>query len=51
MEDEIFSGSWGEFEQDVLSQAQINAFAEGSISGRDREILRLRMEGHTDFFF
>lgn len=48
MEDEIFSGSWGEFEQDVLSQAQINAFAEGSISGRDREILRLRMEGHTE---
>ena len=27
---------------------QINAFAEGCISERDREILRLRMVGHTE---
>lgn len=49
-EDEAFYavGSRGEFEQNVLSQAQINAFAEGCISERDREILRLRMEGYTE---
>ena len=49
-EDEVFYavGSRGEFEQNVLSQVQINTFAEGYISKRDREILRLRMEGYTE---
>lgn len=49
-EDEVFdaAGSRGEFEQSVLSQMQINTFVEGCISDRDREILRLRMEGYTE---
>ena len=49
-EEEVFdaAGSRGELEQDVLSQMQINAFVEGCISERDREILRLRMEGYTE---
>lgn len=37
-----------EFEKSVLSQAQIDAFAAEHISGTDREILKLRMEGHTE---
>lgn len=49
-EEEVFdiAGSRGEFEQSVLSRIQINAFAEDCISERDREILRLRMEGYTE---
>ena len=35
----------GEFEQKVISEMQIAAFAEQSISEKDREILKLRMDG------
>lgn len=38
----------GEFEQSVLSQMQINAFAEGCIGEKDREILCLRLDGYTE---
>jgi DNA-binding NarL/FixJ family response regulator len=38
----------GEFEQKVISEMQITAFAEQSISEKDREILKLRMEGYTE---
>ena len=38
----------GEFEQKVISEMQIAAFAEQSISGKDREILKLRMDGLTE---
>ena len=38
----------GEFEQSVLSEMQIDAFAESTVSEKDREILRLRMEGYTE---
>ena len=36
------------FEQKVISEMQIAAFAEQSISEKDREILKLRMDGHTE---
>lgn len=38
----------GEFEQGILSEMQIDAFAEHSISEKDKAILRLRMEGCTE---
>ena len=38
----------GEFEQNVISEMQITAFAERSISEKDREILKLRMDGLTE---
>ena len=38
----------GEFEQKVISEMQIATFAEQSISGKDREILKLRMDGLTE---
>ena len=38
----------GEFEQSVLSEMQIDAFAESIVAEKDREILRLRMEGYTE---
>lgn len=38
----------GEFEQKVISEMQIAAFAEQSITEKDREILKLRMEGYTE---
>ena len=44
---DIFEGAdpRGEFEQKVISEMQIAAFAEQSISEKDREILKLRMDG------
>lgn len=36
------------FEQKVISEMQIAAFAEQSISEKDREILKLRMDGLTE---
>ena len=38
----------GEFEQKVISEMQIAAFAEQSISEKDREILKLRMDDLTE---
>lgn len=38
----------GEFEQKVISEMQIAAFAEQNITDKDREILKLRMDGHTE---
>ena len=38
----------GEFEQKVISEMRITAFAERSISEKDREILKLRMDGLTE---
>lgn len=40
--------SRGEFEQKVISEIQIAAFAEQSITEKDREILKLRMDGLTE---
>lgn len=37
-----------EFENSVLSRAQVDAFAAERISGKDHEILRLRMEGFKE---
>lgn len=37
-----------EFEQTVISEMQIAAFAEQNITDKDREILKLRMDGHTE---
>ena len=37
-----------DFEQRVISEAQIAAFAERNISKKDRAILKLRMEGYTE---
>ena len=37
-----------EFEQTVISEMQITAFAEQNITDKDREILKLRMDGHTE---
>ena len=36
------------FEQKVISEMQIATFAEQSISGKDQEILKLRMDGLTE---
>ena len=38
----------GEFEQKVISEMQIAAFAEQSITEKDREILKLRMDSLTE---
>ena len=38
----------GEFEQKVISEMQINSFAENNITEKDQEILKLRMEGYTE---
>jgi len=38
----------GEFEQKVISEMQIAAFSEQSITEKDREILKLRMDGLTE---
>ncbi len=38
----------GEFEQKVISEMQIAAFAEQSITEKDREILKPRMGGLTE---
>ena len=38
----------GEFEQKVISEMQIAAFAEQRITEKDREILKLRMDGLTE---
>ena len=38
----------GEFEQTAISEMQIAAFAEQNITDKDREILKLRMDGHTE---
>ena len=32
----------------VISEMQIAAFAEQNITDKDREILKLRMDGHTE---
>ena len=37
-----------EFEQTVIYEMQIAAFAEQNITDKDREILKLRMDGHTE---
>lgn len=37
-----------EFEQTVISEMQIAAFAEQNITDKDWEILKLRMDGHTE---
>ena len=37
-----------EFEQTIISEMQIATFAEQNITDKDREILKLRMEGHTE---
>ena len=38
----------GEFEQKGISKMQITAFAEPGISEKDRETLKLRMDGLTE---
>ena len=37
-----------EFEQSIVSEMQISAFAERNITEKDREILKLRLEGFTE---
>ena len=37
----------GEFEQKVISEMQIAVFAEQRITEKDREVLKLRMDGLT----
>ncbi len=37
-----------EFEHDIISEIQINTFAEENITEKDREILKLRMDGYTE---
>lgn len=37
-----------EFEQTIISEMQIAAFAGQNITDKDREILKLRMDGHTE---
>ena len=37
-----------EFEQTVLSEMQIASFAADNLTDKDREILQLRMQGHTE---
>ena len=37
-----------DFENSIISEMQIAAFAEQSITEKDREILMLRMEGYTE---
>ena len=38
----------GEFENSVISEMQIAFFSESTITEKDREILKLRMEGYTE---
>ena len=38
----------GELEQSVISEMQIAVFAESNITEKDREILKLRLEGFTE---
>lgn len=37
-----------EFENSVISKMQIATFAESTITEKDREILKLRMDGYTE---
>ena len=37
-----------DFENSVISEMQITSFAESTITEKDREILKLRMEGYTE---
>ena len=37
-----------EFEQTILSEMQIASFAADNLTDKDREILQLRMQGHTE---
>lgn len=37
-----------EFEQTAISEMQIAAFSEQNITDKDREILKLRMDGYTE---
>lgn len=37
-----------DFENSVISEMQIASFAESMITEKDREILKLRMEGYTE---
>lgn len=37
-----------DFENSVISEMQIASFAESTITEKDREILKLRMEGYTE---
>lgn len=37
-----------DFENSVISEMQIATFAESTITEKDREILKLRMEGYTE---
>ena len=37
-----------EFEQTIISEMQMATFAEQNITDKHREILKLRMEGHTE---
>ena len=37
-----------EFEQTIISEMQIAAFSEQNITEKDREILKLRMDGYTE---
>ena len=46
---DIFDGRpRSEFEQSVISEMQVATFAESTITEKDREILKLRMEGYTE---
>ena len=38
----------GEFEQKSISEMQVASFSEQNITEKDREILKLRMEGYTE---
>ena len=38
----------GEFEQKIISEMQVESFSEQNITEKDREILKLRMEGYTE---
>ena len=37
-----------DFENSVISEMKIASFAESTITEKDREILKLRMEGYTE---
>ena len=37
-----------DFENSVISEMQISSFAESNITEKDREILKLRLEGYTE---
>ena len=37
-----------DFENSVISEMQVTSFAESTITEKDREILKLRMEGYTE---